>query len=238
MPKFDNRTKHGHARDGKRSRAYNTWLRMIDRCCNPHNDRFDDYGGRGITVCEQWRDFRNFFADMGERPDGLTLDRIDNDQGYSPDNCRWATRRLLWMNRRKPRRTISFDIVKAKLFLTTALGTVKSQRYCAFRSYETSEVAFLIVAGISASKLYHPPSPPHLNLSQRIHQTDITDGNEPYNTGRIFAHPITWLTRGTSLSDNRDQNSRHAKPKDTPINVKDPRQSHPLTDYPKAYTSH
>lgn len=65
---------------------------MRKRCANPNNTHFARYGGRGITVCQEWSSFERFLADMGERPPGLSLDRINNDAGYSKENCRWATR--------------------------------------------------------------------------------------------------------------------------------------------------
>ena len=73
---------------------------MIERTSNPRNKAYKDYGGRGITVCERWLKFENFFADMGARPPGLTLDRRNNDGNYEPGNCRWATRHEQVVNRR------------------------------------------------------------------------------------------------------------------------------------------
>lgn len=82
---------HGHT-SGGRSPTYRTWHSMKERCskADPHI-RYKYYGVKGIAVCERWRTFANFLADMGARPEGKTLDRIDSAKGYEPDNCRWAT---------------------------------------------------------------------------------------------------------------------------------------------------
>lgn len=84
--------------------TYTAWNGARNRCFNPNNKNYKDYGARGITMCERWNNFLNFLQDMGEKPTGLTLDRINNNGNYEPNNCRWAT--ISQQNSNQRKRTI------------------------------------------------------------------------------------------------------------------------------------
>lgn len=84
-----------------KSPTYQSWQNMIQRVTNPGMCQYADYGGRGVTVCDKWRTFKGFLEDMGLRPNKTSIDRIDNEKGYGPDNCRWATRAEQGRNTRR-----------------------------------------------------------------------------------------------------------------------------------------
>ena len=109
----NHRTKHG----GYKTKEYQVWTNMIIRCYGVLNcSEYGRYGGRGIKVCDRWRkSFSNFLKDMGKRPDGYTLDRIDNDGNYEPKNCRWTTQTEQHRNTR--RNVLSPQIAKRILQL-------------------------------------------------------------------------------------------------------------------------
>ena len=136
----DRRTKHGMFG----TRIYRVWSEMVQRCTNPNNQHWGHYGGRGITVCDEWRDFGTFYRDVGDRPTpGHSLDRIDNDAGYGPSNCRWATKSEQNVNRRKKAGTSSrfmgvcWNKLKQRWFASTCInGKHKCLGY-----YRTEEAA-------------------------------------------------------------------------------------------------
>jgi hypothetical protein len=82
---------HGHALNGRKTPTYASWVGMRQRCTDPNSSGYHNYGARGVTTCSRWESFNAFLEDMGEKPPGMSLDRINNDGDYEPANVRWAT---------------------------------------------------------------------------------------------------------------------------------------------------
>lgn len=118
-------SKTTHGKSG--TKTHSVWRSMIQRCTNKKDKAYGNYGGRGISVCKRWGDYSNFIADMGEKPEGYAIDRIDNSKGYSPDNCRWVTRQENQNNMRS-NRLIEFNgIVKTIAQWERFLGFRKNE---------------------------------------------------------------------------------------------------------------
>jgi hypothetical protein len=100
---------------------------MIQRCYNPNRDGYKNYGGRGIKVCERWHIFENFYNDVGDCPEGLTLDREDNNKDYAPENCRWATNKEQSNNTRRNHRVTYKGETKTLSQWAQDLGINKSK---------------------------------------------------------------------------------------------------------------
>jgi hypothetical protein len=101
--------KHLHSIAGAKTKAYTTWSNVKSRCTNPKSSHFEHYGRRGIKMCARWIDsFENFLEDMGDRPPGMTIERINNDGDYEPGNCRWASHKEQ-MNNTRGNRFLTFN---------------------------------------------------------------------------------------------------------------------------------
>jgi|SRR6478736_8739009 len=120
--RFKQNVKHGFYQDKALYPLFNSWKAMIQRCTNPNHISWKHYGARGITVCDRWLEFKNFLEDMGERPPGMTLERKDNDLGYSRGNCVWATRKVQSNNQRRSRVLPSMDRHEIAAVFDGALG--------------------------------------------------------------------------------------------------------------------
>ena len=124
------------------SKEYAVWKGMRDRCQRPSNKSFKDYGARGISVCARWKDFSTFYSDMGQRPAGASIDRIDHDANYSPENCRWASARAQANNKRSNH-------------LIEMGGESKTlAEWCAEIGIEPSKVRYRLKAGMSPTDAF------------------------------------------------------------------------------------
>jgi hypothetical protein len=128
--------KHGHTSKKGDSPEYQSWHSMKGRCRNPNDSAWQWYGARGITICARWNSFSNFLADMGPRPKGKTLDRIDSSKNYEPVNCRWATAKEQAANRR-PARNAKFTAMKVRT--VRALASLGVSKYELARRFHVGE---------------------------------------------------------------------------------------------------
>lgn len=138
---------HGHAR---RSTTYNTWAEMKQRCTNINHHKFKKYGGNGIGLCEDWHEFANFLADMGERPDGCTIDRIDNTLGYFKENCRWATIKQQQRN------------ISSNRNITIDGETRCVSEWAEIKCFHKNTLIQRLNKGWPIEQLFDPPTPKHL----------------------------------------------------------------------------
>lgn len=110
------------------TKTWKSWRSMRERCSNPNNPNWHNYGGRGITVCDRWnQSYLNFLSDMGERPEGTTLDRIDNNKGYEKKNCRWTTIKTQNNNKRNNQIYKSRTVFEWADFLNLNVKTIKTR---------------------------------------------------------------------------------------------------------------
>jgi hypothetical protein len=132
-------------RDISGTQVYRCWRNMRQRCTNPQRSEYVHYGARGITVCERWESFENFYADMGDPPSGMTLERIDNEGPYSPENCRWATRAEQSRNTRVTRMLTLHGETRPLVEWAERLGVRKGLIHNRLRSGWSVERALTIV---------------------------------------------------------------------------------------------
>jgi len=115
--------------------VYRVWQAMIQRCENEEHPAFANYGGRGIAVCPEWHSFKSFAADMGLRPKGYSIDRIDNEGNYQPDNCRWATTKQQLNNTRRNHSVTLFGRTQTVAQWVEELGIKQPTLYARLNTY-------------------------------------------------------------------------------------------------------
>lgn len=131
-------TSHGMTSRTHVPPAYQSWSGIIQRCTNAKSLAFAHYGARGISVCERWRSFENFYADMGDRPDGMEIERDNNEGNYEPGNCRWATRFEQMQNTRLTRKVTIRGQILSTSEAAKLLGVKRNAIYGRVRDHHVT----------------------------------------------------------------------------------------------------
>lgn len=167
---------------------YSVWSGMKQRCFNPRVHQWKDYGGRGITVCERWLTFAHFAADMGDRPEGYWLDRIDNDGNYEPSNCRWASPKDQLRNQRCTRKVTVDGIEYVAADLADQSGL------------KTDSIVERAAKGLSLSEILSPAKRHNLNglalggfaNGRRQQEKGVCPAGHPYSEDNTYVSDQGW----------------------------------------------
>lgn len=144
---------HGHSCQRQAGSTYNAWQSMLQRCYYKPHKSYAAYGGRGIGVCDRWRSYVNFLADMGDRPPGTSIDRINNHGNYEPSNCRWATPREQAQNRKTSRLLTAFGVTAPLVVFARKYGIASDTLTWRLRHGLPAEQALTIPVSRGAGRL-------------------------------------------------------------------------------------
>lgn len=186
-------------RDGNTTGTYRSWSALNSRCRNPNHHAYPNYGGRGIKVCDRWRDFENFLEDMGERPENTTIDRIDNDGDYRPGNCRWATRAKQASNMSI---NIKVEVDGKTLHLSEAARTKGIKPDTAFKRYQS---------GVRGEALFSTEDRPTGRKGEKAAPAVLTDEKVKAIKSRLPKETSAKLAREFKVSHGAIQDIKHGR---------------------------
>lgn len=168
---------------------YHVWTSLRQRCRNPKSPGYPDYGGRGIDVCARWDSFTAFLEDMGPRPDGCSIDRIDNDKGYSPENCRWAKPKAQTRNQRRTR----IVFIDGQSFVAADLADLSGLSTDTIVKRAAEGLPYAEV--IDPAHRFHAPSKIASTAKGRIASAEARKARETCKNGHVWDDANTYHAR-------------------------------------------